>query len=348
MSEAYNLDVELLEELTGGEKISIVDLPDKMRELLNRHEDWVSNGDGKTTILYSGRVSELSATDVATDIADRSGGSINALDDTRAASFLGDLFDQNDAGTIHAKYGEYIDFEDLSQRQIGGSVYESFRPTSEAFAKNISGRVITITPESIPSAVYGTNEVPQIAEGIESGRITHVNGIESAAFKPFLDIEDPEAQRLAFKEAFDESFTQNLKEARPEAYRGIDGERGFIAADTKDMQILGAGDEVEMDRAARPSSGHIPSRDFIEGIENNRAATPRPASALSADVVEARTQFDVLSDPKVKGFSVDPDMETQHYYSKAQNAVVTIDKDCLLYTSPSPRDQRGSRMPSSA
>ena len=93
MSEAYNLDVELLEELTGGEKISIVDLPDKMRELLNRHEDWVSNGDGKTTILYSGRVSELSAIDVATDIADRSGGSINALDDTRAASFLGDLFD---------------------------------------------------------------------------------------------------------------------------------------------------------------------------------------------------------------------------------------------------------------
>ena len=25
-----------------------------------------------------------------------------------------------------------------------------------------------------------------------------------------------------------------------------------------------------------------------------------------------------------------------------------MDKDCLLYTSPSPRDQRGSRMPSSA
>ena len=26
----------------------------------------------------------------------------------------------------------------------------------------------------------------------------------------------------------------------------------------------------------------------------------------------------------------------------------TLSKDCLLYTSPSPRDQRGSRMPSSA
>ena len=29
-------------------------------------------------------------------------------------------------------------------------------------------------------------------------------------------------------------------------------------------------------------------------------------------------------------------------------AVVGGTKDCLLYTSPSPRDQRGSRMPSSA
>ena len=28
--------------------------------------------------------------------------------------------------------------------------------------------------------------------------------------------------------------------------------------------------------------------------------------------------------------------------------IETLSKDCLLYTSPSPRDQRGSRMPSSA
>ena len=29
-------------------------------------------------------------------------------------------------------------------------------------------------------------------------------------------------------------------------------------------------------------------------------------------------------------------------------ALLRENKDCLLYTSPSPRDQRGSRMPSSA
>ena len=33
---------------------------------------------------------------------------------------------------------------------------------------------------------------------------------------------------------------------------------------------------------------------------------------------------------------------------KTYNGVATLSKTCLLYTSPSPRDQRGSRMPSSA
>ena len=32
----------------------------------------------------------------------------------------------------------------------------------------------------------------------------------------------------------------------------------------------------------------------------------------------------------------------------AINEITAQSKDCLLYTSPSPRDQRGSRMPSSA
>ena len=32
----------------------------------------------------------------------------------------------------------------------------------------------------------------------------------------------------------------------------------------------------------------------------------------------------------------------------AENCAETLTKGCLLYTSPSPRDQRGARMPSSA
>ena len=39
-----------------------------------------------------------------------------------------------------------------------------------------------------------------------------------------------------------------------------------------------------------------------------------------------------------------------HEHLKEQNTNIQFTKeiDCLLYTSPSPRDQRGSRMPSSA
>ena len=36
------------------------------------------------------------------------------------------------------------------------------------------------------------------------------------------------------------------------------------------------------------------------------------------------------------------------HYGQRGDAGLVISESCLLYTSPSPRDQRGSRMPSSA
>ena len=41
-------------------------------------------------------------------------------------------------------------------------------------------------------------------------------------------------------------------------------------------------------------------------------------------------------------------IEQQRLQKVAAEKIATHDEDCLLYTSPSPRDQRGSRMPSSA
>ena len=38
----------------------------------------------------------------------------------------------------------------------------------------------------------------------------------------------------------------------------------------------------------------------------------------------------------------------EHWDERRKVDIVTNNKSCLLYTSPSPRDQRGSRMPSSA
>ena len=37
-----------------------------------------------------------------------------------------------------------------------------------------------------------------------------------------------------------------------------------------------------------------------------------------------------------------------HEFATLEHLLVALTDDCLLYTSPSPRDQRGSRMPSSA
>ena len=55
-------------------------------------------------------------------------------------------------------------------------------------------------------------------------------------------------------------------------------------------------------------------------------------------------------EPEIK---LDPSDELDFLYEQAGKTVLKQQKplpprDCLLYTSPSPRDQRGSRMPSSA
>ena len=46
----------------------------------------------------------------------------------------------------------------------------------------------------------------------------------------------------------------------------------------------------------------------------------------------------VLADPEIDSWAF-------QYWTKVKEALLM---NCLLYTSPSPRDQRGSRMPSSA
>ena len=43
-----------------------------------------------------------------------------------------------------------------------------------------------------------------------------------------------------------------------------------------------------------------------------------------------------------------PGSITPHTTFEAEAYILTKEEGCLLYTSPSPRDQRGSRMPSSA
>ena len=55
--------------------------------------------------------------------------------------------------------------------------------------------------------------------------------------------------------------------------------------------------------------------------------------------------FDVLSD-RLK--DVNADIQGYQVALGSKKGTATMYLSCLLYTSPSPRDQRGSRMPSSA
>ena len=58
-----------------------------------------------------------------------------------------------------------------------------------------------------------------------------------------------------------------------------------------------------------------------------------------------RRMFDMAGDDAVQFGLGEPDFQPPDL---AIDAFEKAMRDCLLYTSPSPRDQRGSRMPSSA
>ena len=51
---------------------------------------------------------------------------------------------------------------------------------------------------------------------------------------------------------------------------------------------------------------------------------------------------------KSKGTSAKPALNLYAKFGKSKPNINYLGHTCLLYTSPSPRDQRGSRMPSSA
>ena len=80
-----------------------------------------------------------------------------------------------------------------------------------------------------------------------------------------------------------------------------------------------------------------------------------PISDMSEDspdvevsVVDDRPEEDQVAprdDERAQGF--DPDEEIADVGGRAGKRIKQL-RYCLLYTSPSPRDQRGSRMPSSA
>ena len=112
------------------------------------------------------------------------------------------------------------------------------------------------------------------------------------------------------------------------------------------------GDWIEItsfySRHLQKTAPHL-RRDGEDGTERKEVSTMRVPivtmqgihpNAIAMSNSCGHTQYTSVAQatkqPATEGALVGSDAETYH------------DDDCLLYTSPSPRDQRGSRMPSSA
>jgi len=77
------------------------------------------------------------------------------------------------------------------------------------------------------------------------------------------------------------------------------------------------------------------------------AATEAPTEEAPPPEVEP-TEAPPPEEPFKVGFVTDTGGIDDQSFNTTQWAGIERAMDCLLYTSPSPRDQRGSRMPSSA
>ena len=125
----------------------------------------------------------------------------------------------------------------------------------------------------------------------------------------------------------DRDFTVDTGEllALPEYFDIYLPGQPYEGTSSGDLSIIEYADAYVSDS----STSFYPSASGIFGVGIPYASSQAPAGPLSANdllISNANFQFTTVS-------------EAQHE---------DISGGCLLYTSPSPRDQRGSRMPSSA
>jgi len=150
-----------------------------------------------------------------------------------------------------------------------------------------------------------------ITKVIKSYNDSYIDALENTGKPKTAEVADDMRERQAFSET-----AREIKD-NPEAIKAAEIPDANTTALDLDSKTLS-----QVARMQAEALGH---------------GADRPRGAMSE--ADARYADDVLSDPKVKGFSVDPDLETQHYYSKAQNAVVTIDKDGAISLERGTRDR---------
>ena len=98
-------------------------------------------------------------------------------------------------------------------------------------------------------------------------------------------------------------------------------------------------------------------RGKIKSVENTKKITKAMEMVAASKMRKAQDRMRAARpySEKIRNIAANlgkANPEYVHPFMKVNDAktagVIVITTDCLLYTSPSPRDQRGSRMPSSA
>ena len=174
-----------------------------------------------------------------------------------------------------------------------------------------------------------------------------------------------------FEPGLEELIKRNVRDGRlhftTDYAEGIkDAQVAFIAVGTPPGEDGGA-DVRYVLAAAKSIAEHMTGYTVIVDKSTVPVGTAKKVEAAMAPI--AKHEFDVVSNPEFlkEGAAIDdflkPDrvvvgadteraaaIMTELYepFVRTGNPIYTMDVACLLYTSPSPRDQRGSRMPSSA
>ena len=78
------------------------------------------------------------------------------------------------------------------------------------------------------------------------------------------------------------------------------------------------------------------------------AAPPNTPAAMLTAAETAETELSKKTTPGASALAVEVEPEVKTTKEDGAPATPLMDKVCLLYTSPSPRDRQKSRMPSSA
>ena len=95
-------------------------------------------------------------------------------------------------------------------------------------------------------------------------------------------------------------------------------------------------------------AGSEPDLEVAEVVEDHETNDPKDEEQIETDLNIVDPEVADHPDVDLNSTTIDLAARKKTFLSTIDTAGDRLEKTCLLYTSPSPRDQRGSRMPSSA